>query len=78
MQIVRSSLDTGIGPEDWFSGDVYIDPVAAAPRPSRVSAALVHFMLGSNLSPTRNTTGCPKANSEQASILDFDQTRFHT
>lgn len=47
MQIVRNTLDTGTGPEDWFTGDVYIDPVAAAPPPSRVSAGLVHFTPGS-------------------------------
>src|ERR687897_1556917 len=29
MQITRSSLDTQKGPADWFTGDVYIDPVAA-------------------------------------------------
>ena len=46
MHITRSSLDTVKGPGDWFTGDVYIDPVAAAPPPSRVQANLVHFMPG--------------------------------
>ncbi|MEU9592318.1 cupin domain-containing protein [Streptomyces sp. NPDC048219] len=46
MQITRSSIDTVKGPADWFTGDVYIDAVAAAPDPSRVSANLVHFMPG--------------------------------
>ncbi|MGY3554990.1 (R)-mandelonitrile lyase [Williamsia sp. R60] len=46
MQIVRSSVSTTKGPSDWFTGDVYIDAVAAAPAPSRVSANLVHFMPG--------------------------------
>ena len=32
MQITRSSIDTVKGPADWFTGDVYIDAVAAAPR----------------------------------------------
>jgi hypothetical protein len=31
MQITRSSVDTAKGPGDWFTVDVYIDPVAAAP-----------------------------------------------
>ena len=31
MQVTRSSVDTAKGPGDWFTGDVYIDPVAAAP-----------------------------------------------
>ena len=46
MQITRSSTDTVQGPADWFTGDVYIDAVAAAPAPSRLSANLVHFMPG--------------------------------
>lgn len=44
MQSTRSSTDTLRGPADWFTGDVYIDAVAAAPPPSRVTANLVHFM----------------------------------
>jgi hypothetical protein len=36
MEITRSSIDTGKGPDDWFTGDVYIDAVAAAPPPARV------------------------------------------
>jgi quercetin dioxygenase-like cupin family protein len=46
MQITRSSIDTAKGPSDWFTGDVYIDAVAAAEPPARTSAALVHFTPG--------------------------------
>ncbi len=46
MEITRSGLDTAKGPDDWFTGDVYIDPVAAAPTPARVQANLVHFTPG--------------------------------
>jgi quercetin dioxygenase-like cupin family protein len=46
VQITRSSVDTAKGAADWFTGDVYIDAVAAAPPPSRVTANLVHFMPG--------------------------------
>ena len=46
MQITRSSIDTAKGPETWFTGDVYIDPVAAAAAPARVQANLVHFTPG--------------------------------
>jgi quercetin dioxygenase-like cupin family protein len=46
VQITRSSMDTVQGPADGFTGDVWIDAVAAAPAPSRVSANLVHFMPG--------------------------------
>jgi quercetin dioxygenase-like cupin family protein len=43
MQITRSSIDTLNGPEDWFTGNVYVDTVAAPAEPARVGAALVHF-----------------------------------
>ena len=46
MQITRSSADTTPGPSDWFSGDVYIDAVAAPNDDSRVSASWVHFTPG--------------------------------
>jgi quercetin dioxygenase-like cupin family protein len=46
MQITRSSLDTARGPSDWFTGEVFIDPVADPTPPSRVAAASVHFTPG--------------------------------
>ena len=46
MEITRSSLDTAAGPSDWFTGAVYIDPVAALSDASRVSASNVHFTPG--------------------------------
>jgi quercetin dioxygenase-like cupin family protein len=46
MQITRSSLDTARGPADWFTGDVYIDTVAAPAEPYRISASSVHFTPG--------------------------------
>src|SRR4051795_13024628 len=46
MEITRSSIDTAKGPDSWFTGDVYIDAVAAAPPPARVQANLVHFAPG--------------------------------
>lgn len=46
MQITRSSIETVKGPADWFTGDVYLDPIAANPEPSRVQAAIVHFTPG--------------------------------
>jgi|ERR1044072_8693711 quercetin dioxygenase-like cupin family protein len=46
MQITRSSIDTRKGPDDWFTGDVYIDAVAAPAATSTVAAALVHFTPG--------------------------------
>ena len=46
MEITRSSIDTQKGPADWFTGDVYIDAVAAPSHGSRVSARAVHFTPG--------------------------------
>lgn len=46
MQITRSSIETARGPADWFTGDVFIDPVAAPSPPSRLGGALVHFTPG--------------------------------
>jgi quercetin dioxygenase-like cupin family protein len=46
MEITQSSIDTAKGPAEWFTGDVYIDAVAAAPAPARVQANLVHFTPG--------------------------------
>jgi quercetin dioxygenase-like cupin family protein len=46
MQITRSSIDTAAGPDDWFTGAVYIDAVAAPSGASRVMASSVHFTPG--------------------------------
>jgi quercetin dioxygenase-like cupin family protein len=46
VQITKSSIETGRGPNEWFTGDVYIDPVAAPTDAFRLSAAAVHFTPG--------------------------------
>jgi quercetin dioxygenase-like cupin family protein len=46
MEIIRNSTETTPGPSDWFTGNVYIDPVAAPSGPSRLQAASVHFTPG--------------------------------
>jgi quercetin dioxygenase-like cupin family protein len=46
MQITRATNETGKGPEDWFTGSVYIDAIAAAGDASSVGAAVVHFTPG--------------------------------
>jgi hypothetical protein len=35
MQMTRNSLKTNAGPSDWFTGTVYIDPIAAPSPPSQ-------------------------------------------
>jgi quercetin dioxygenase-like cupin family protein len=42
----RSSVETRKGPADWFTGDVYIDAVAAPEASSTFAAAIVHFTPG--------------------------------
>ena len=39
MQITRNSLDTAVGPEDWFTGSVYVDAVASPSAASRLARA---------------------------------------
>ena len=46
MQITRADIDTQKGPVDWFTGDVYIDAVAAPEATSTFAAAAVHFTPG--------------------------------
>ena len=46
MQITRNTLETTPGSADWFTGAVYIDPVAVPSAGSRLAAAAVHFTPG--------------------------------
>ena len=46
MQITKSSIETRIGSSEWFTGNVYVDAVAAPSDGSRLSAACVHFSPG--------------------------------
>ena len=47
MEIKRiGSQASGIGPTDWFSGTVRIDPLIQTPSPARVASALVTFEPG--------------------------------
>ena len=59
MEITPSSstTPTGKGPADWFTGDVYIDPVASAAAPGRVTASLVHFTPGARTAWHRHPLG---------------------
>jgi quercetin dioxygenase-like cupin family protein len=47
MEIRRAgSQPSGVGPAEWFTGRVRIDPLFTAPDPARVAAALVTFEPG--------------------------------
>jgi ATPase subunit of ABC transporter with duplicated ATPase domains len=40
MEITRNGLETDPGPSDWFTGSVYVDPIAAPSEASRVAIRL--------------------------------------
>jgi quercetin dioxygenase-like cupin family protein len=46
VQITRNSTSTNAGPGEWFTGAVFIDPIAVPAGPSRLSASSVHFTPG--------------------------------
>ena len=43
MQITRNGVETIPGPDEWFTGSVYIDAVAVPSGASQLSANNVHF-----------------------------------
>ena len=44
---IEPKLPTWKGPQEWFTGDVYVDPIAVRkPEPSRMAAGCVHFTPG--------------------------------
>jgi len=57
MEITRSSIETMKGPADWFTGEVYLDVMAANPDPSRVQAANVHFTPGARVGRVQREGG---------------------
>ncbi len=48
MQITRNSIETRMGPSEWFTGTVYIDSIATPSKGSRLSASSVHFTPGAH------------------------------
>jgi quercetin dioxygenase-like cupin family protein len=46
MQITRNSVATAAGTGEWFTGAVYLDPIALPSGASRLSASSVHFPPG--------------------------------
>ena len=47
MQLTRgTTLETAVGPSEWFTGAVYMDTVATPSHGSRLSAASVRFTPG--------------------------------
>jgi quercetin dioxygenase-like cupin family protein len=46
MQITRNGVETIPGPDEWFTGSVYIDAIAVPSGASQLSANNVHFTPG--------------------------------
>src|ERR671938_734204 len=46
MQVTRNAIATAAGASEWFTGTVYIDPVATPSGASRLAASSVHFTPG--------------------------------
>ena len=40
---VQARKPTAKGPAEWFTGDVYVDPIAQNQGPSPISLGAVHF-----------------------------------
>jgi len=43
---IQPRKPTFTGPADWFTGDVWIDPIAQGREPSRLAVIAVHFTPG--------------------------------
>jgi len=80
MEIKRiGSQPSGIGPADWFTGAVRIDPLFTAPDPARVAGASVTFDPGARTAWHTHplgqtlliTAGCGWAQREGASIEEL-------
>jgi quercetin dioxygenase-like cupin family protein len=46
MQVTRVRPDSQAGPSEWFTGEVWLDNIAAPPAPARLRAVSVHFTPG--------------------------------
>lgn len=57
MQITRAGPDSQRGPAEWFTGEVWLDPIAAPPLPSRLRALSVHFTPGARTAWHRHPFG---------------------
>src|SRR5215203_1639892 len=87
MQLTRNSLETAVGRDDWFTGDVYIDTVATAAEPSRLAAASVHFTpgartawhthpLGQTIYVTDGVGRCQRRGGDMEIIRPVDRVYF--
>ena len=54
---LRPKQPSAKGPADWFTGDVWIDPVSQAQPPSRLNVVAVHFTPGARTAWHAHTVG---------------------
>ncbi|MEP6822221.1 MAG: cupin domain-containing protein [Chthoniobacterales bacterium] len=80
MEIRRNgSQASGVGPADWFSGTVRIDPLFEAPEPARVRCASVTFEPGARTAWHTHplgqtlivTSGCGRLQREGGKIAEI-------
>lgn len=57
MQLTRNGVKTSAGPGDWFTGQVFVDAVAAPSGRSRLSASSVHFTPGARTAWHKHPNG---------------------
>jgi quercetin dioxygenase-like cupin family protein len=57
MQVMRNTDDTSAASSDWFTGAVFIDPVAVPSGSSRLSASNVHFTPGAHTAWHKHPNG---------------------
>lgn len=57
MQVTKNGVKTSAGPSDWFTGQVFIDAVAAPSGHSRLSASSVHFTPGARTAWHKHPNG---------------------
>jgi quercetin dioxygenase-like cupin family protein len=57
MHITRSGRETTPGPDDWFTGAVYMDQLATPFGPSRLNATMVHFTPSARTAWHRHPSG---------------------
>ena len=57
MEITRTRAESQRGPAEWFTGEVWLDEIAAPAPPSRMAAFDVHFAPGARTAWHRHPFG---------------------
>ena len=65
MHIVRNSIETRRGPDEWFTGEGYIDTIAVPSEDSVLSASSVHFA-------PKARSGCAGVRAHETNIVHVE------